>query len=82
LFFLSWHLFLSFQSSQLLSFLHAHNLKFLINLIETRWNLVGCVQGMRCTKEIYRVRYGIRRCTGLSMWKSRYQIHDEASKKR
>jgi hypothetical protein len=25
---LSWHLFLSFQSSQLLSFLHAHNLKF------------------------------------------------------
>jgi hypothetical protein len=28
---------------------------------------VGCVQGMRCTKEMYRIAYGIRRCTGLSM---------------
>jgi hypothetical protein len=42
----------------------------------------GCVQGMRCTKEMYRVGYGIRRCTGLSMWKSHYRIHDEASNKR
>jgi hypothetical protein len=32
---------------------------------------VGCVQGMPCTKEMYRVGYGIRRCTGLPMWKSR-----------
>jgi hypothetical protein len=43
---------------------------------------VGCVQGMRCTKEMYRVGYGIRWCTGLPMWKSRYRIHDEASNKR
>jgi hypothetical protein len=31
IFYLSSHLFLSFQSSQLLSFMHAHNLKFQIN---------------------------------------------------
>jgi hypothetical protein len=43
---------------------------------------VGCVQGMRCTKEMYRVGYGFRRCTGLPMWKSRYQMHDDASNKR
>jgi hypothetical protein len=43
---------------------------------------VGCVQGMRCTKEMYRVGYGIRWCTGPSMWKSRYRMHDKASNKR
>jgi predicted ATPase len=43
---------------------------------------VGCVQGMRCTKEMYRFGYRIRRCTGLPMWKSRYRMHDEASNKR
>jgi hypothetical protein len=43
---------------------------------------VGCVQGMWCTKEMYRVGYGIWHCTGLSMWKSRYWIHDKASNKR
>jgi hypothetical protein len=43
---------------------------------------VGCVQGMRCTKEMYRVGYGIRRCTGLPMRKSRYRMHDEARNKR
>jgi hypothetical protein len=50
-----------------------------------RWDetlKVGCVQGMRCTKEMYRFGYGIRRCTGLPMWKTRYRIHDEASNKR
>jgi hypothetical protein len=35
-----------------------------------------------CTKEMYRVGYGIRRCTGLPMWKSRYRMYDEASNKR
>jgi hypothetical protein len=43
---------------------------------------IGCVQGMRCTKEMYRVGYGIRRCTGLPMWKSRYRMYDETSNKR
>jgi hypothetical protein len=42
----------------------------------------GCVQGMRCTKEMYRIGYGIRRCAGLLMWKSHYRIHDKASNKR
>jgi hypothetical protein len=28
---------------------------------------IGCVRGMQCTKEMYRVGYGIRRCTGLPM---------------
>jgi hypothetical protein len=32
---------------------------------ETKLLKVGCVQGMLCTKEIYRVGYGIRRCTRL-----------------
>jgi hypothetical protein len=43
---------------------------------------IGCVQGIRCTKEMYRVGYGIRRCTGLLMWKSRYRMYDEARNKR
>jgi hypothetical protein len=43
---------------------------------------IGYVQGMRCTKEMYRVGYGIRWCTGLPMWKSRYRMYDEASNKR
>jgi hypothetical protein len=76
--------FLSFQSYQFLFFLHAHNLKFKINYArnETKLLRVGCVQGMRCTKEMYRVGYGIRRCTRLPMWKSCYRMHDEASNKR
>jgi hypothetical protein len=73
----------TFQSSQLLSFLHAYNLKFLNHArVETKLLNVGCVQGMRCTKEMYRVGYGIQRCTRLPMWKSRYRMHDEASNKR
>jgi hypothetical protein len=43
---------------------------------------VGCDQGMRCTKEIYRVGYGIRRCTRLPRWKSRHRMYGEASNKR
>jgi hypothetical protein len=43
---------------------------------------IDYVQGMRCTKEMYRVGYGIRRCTGLPMWKSRYRMYDDASNKR
>jgi hypothetical protein len=43
---------------------------------------IACVQGMRCTKEMYRVGYGIRRCTRLPMWKSHYRMYDEASNKR
>jgi hypothetical protein len=81
---LSWHLFLSFKGSQLLSFLNAHNLNFKQKpcLRRDETLKVGCVQGMRCTKEMYRFGYGIRRCTGLPMWKSCYRMHDEASNKR
>jgi hypothetical protein len=73
----------TFQSSQLLSFPHAYNLKFKLNHTrdETKLLKVGCVQGIRCTKEMYRVGYGIRRCTGLPRWKSRDQMNDAASNK-
>jgi hypothetical protein len=76
--------FLSFQSSQLLSFLHAHNLNFKEKPCKRRDETlkVGCVQGMRCTKEMYRFGYGIRQCTGLRMWKPRCRMHDEASNKK
>jgi hypothetical protein len=42
--------------------LHAYNLNFKQKPCQ-RWDetlKVGCVQGMRCTKEMYRVGYGIR----------------------
>jgi hypothetical protein len=74
----------TFQSSQPLSFSHAYNLKFQINHARHKKKplKVGCVQGMRCTKEMYRVGYGIRRCTRLPRWKSHDRMYDEASNKR
>jgi hypothetical protein len=64
--------------------LHVHNLNFNQKPCYRRDKTlkVGCVQEMWCTKEMYRIGYGIRRCTGLPMWKSRYRMHDEASNKR
>jgi hypothetical protein len=63
--------------------LHVHNLNFNQKPCYRRDKTlkVGCVQEMWCTKEMYRIGYGIRRCTGLPMWKSRYRMHDEASTK-
>jgi hypothetical protein len=45
----------NFSKLSTLSFSHAYNMKFQINHArdETKPLKVGCVQGMRCTKEIY-----------------------------
>jgi hypothetical protein len=56
---------------------------FNYTMLQTRRNFENRLWSrMWCTKEMYRVGYGIRRCTGLPMWKSRYRMYDEASNKR
>jgi hypothetical protein len=52
-------------------------------MLETRRNFESRLCSRKwCTKETYRFGYGIWRCTELSMWKTHYRMHDEASNKR